>query len=100
MDKITLTCTGGPYGDCTSSYTFELNREMTFKEFLDLITSDEREWGYIRFSRLGKIIAEYKWGKMIALNIEDTSFTIKTTGQAHGGWSRMDYFIEKIDEED
>ena len=96
MDKITLTHIGGPYGDCTSSYEFELNREMTFQEFLDLITSNDREWGYIQFRCFGEVLAEYRWGKVVALNVEDTSFIIKTTGPAHGGWSRMDYFIEKV----
>ena len=95
MDKITLTCTGGPYGDCTSSYDFKLNREMTFQEFLNLIISDEREWGEIRLRYFGDILAEYRWGKVIALNIKDTSFVIKATGKASGGWSNMDYLIER-----
>jgi hypothetical protein len=95
MDKITLTCTGGPYGDCTSSYNFTLNREMTLQEFLDLVISNEREWGQVAFSRFGDPIAEYKWGKITVLKVKDTSFKIKTTGTAHGGWSLMDYYIDK-----
>ena len=95
MDKIELICTGGPYGDCTSSYVFKINREMTFQDFLDLVISNPREWGSIIESKTGSILADYEYGKITSLRVKDTSFIIETTGQANGGWSSMDYTINR-----
>ena len=95
MDSIKLICTGGPYGDACCSYDFELSREMTLKEFVDLIIQDKREWGEVSLGWFDKPLLEYSDGKA-KFFISDWNFMIKRVGQAHGGWSNMDYIVEKI----
>ena len=96
MDKIEMIHTGGPYGDCCSSYHFRLNREMTFDDFVNLIIETfPREWGDIRGGRVwGPVLCEYKHGRIVYLDVSVIGKTIKTEGMAHGGWSRMDYVVD------
>lgn len=95
MNKITLKSTGGPYGDECCSYDFKLSKEMSFKDFVELIVAtNPKEWGYIKDRFFGNTLASYNH-KDITYHIEDTSFLIKDFGSAHGGWSRMDYIIHR-----
>ena len=93
-----MICVGGPYGAASSRYRYALTAPPTFRQFAELILSDEREWGYF-FNRLyGDILAEYSHGK-IKYFIDDVDFEIEPEGIAHGGWSRMDYVVNKVEKE-
>lgn len=95
MDSIKLISTGGPYGDACCSYDFVLSREMTLKEFVDLIIQDKDEWGDVRLGWFDDPLLEYSHGK-VKFFVSDLDFMIKKVGKAHGGWSNMDYIVEKI----
>ena len=92
--RIIMSCTGGPYGDATSSYKFTIiGNEMTLEQFAEAIAEDEREWGSIRKSSpFGEVLADYKYGK---INYRaDKNIKIAKEGTANGGWSLMDYYVE------
>ena len=95
MKKIILTHTGGPYGDECSSYSFTIPNEMTLKEFVELITNEQPgEWGDIREGWCGKTYAEYRWGEIKYFVNNPDELIIVPNGTAHGGWSRMDYYVK------
>lgn len=92
---IELKYKGGPYGDGCSDYEFETYTLMTIKEFLETIAADKKEWGYIRTSYFGDLIAEYSHGK-ITYYIDYVDKLIAPNGSVSGGWSRMDYIVKII----
>ena len=47
-NKLIMKCVGGPYGDCTSTYEFTMLKQMTLKEFAEMVAADKKEWGAIR----------------------------------------------------
>ena len=98
-NKLQMICTGGPYGDCTSSYNFTMPKQMTLKEFAEMVTDGE-EWGAIRKDNgFGDILAEYnRSGEIKYRDNADPNAILKLEGTAHGGWSLMDYHV-KIDRE-
>ena len=91
MRNITMIHTGGPYGDCCSSYKFILDKEMTLQEFAKTIAADKREWGVIKLSPFGEILVDYSDGKITYRG--NKNLVIATEGTAHGGWSNMDYYV-------
>ena len=96
-NKLQMICTGGPYGDCTSSYKFTMPKQMTLKEFAEMVTDGE-EWGAIRNGN-GDVLVDYNRSKEIKYrNNVDPNTILKLEGTAHGGWSLMDYHV-KIDRE-
>ena len=95
-NNITMTHTGGPYGDECSSYKFTLNREMTLKEFAEMIAVDKREWGYISLGFNNRLV-DYKRGEIRYKPDVSKDIIIAKEGTAHGGWSRMDYYIKLAD---
>ena len=96
-NKLQMICTGGPYGDCTSSYKFTMPKQMTLKEFAEMI-ADGKEWGAIRTTNR-VVLVDYNRNKEIKYRDNaDPNAILKLEGTAHGGWSLMDYFVE-IDRE-
>lgn len=100
MEKIKLIQTGGPYGDETCSYKFDLMSDnITLQEFINfLLTHKSDEWGYL-CDEQGERFLEYRWGRLLSCSIKDTSIKIERIGSARGGWSSMDYRIKFIKEE-
>ncbi len=99
--KFEFKCTGGPYGDCCSSYDIILKKKpVTVRELIEEVVADEREWGEIRIVRDIKdwldqsCFIEYRWGKVIKDYIpEPTKDREIVQCKAHGGWSGMDYWL-------
>lgn len=92
---IELKYISGPHGDECSYYEFETMTLMTFKEFVETIASDKREWGYIRTNYFGKSLADYSHGE-ITYHTDDLDRLVVPKGHASGGWSRMDYIIDLV----
>lgn len=73
-ERMKMICTGGPYGDASSSYVVKLDKEYTVQEFVKMVLDEKPgEWGnfeittdfhYTYTNR--KDICEYKRGKIIA----------------------------------
>lgn len=108
---VTWVKTGGPYGDETSTYKVILSKDLTLKEFVDLVLDDEREWGnfeigdkkgylirYIGYTH-GEIKNTEK-GKWAEEYYDDTplgdlgNFLVEKEIFAHGGWTNMNYSIK------
>ena len=87
-------CTGGPYGDCCSSYKVT-EFPTTVGELFDYILKNEKnEWGSIYIGQWKKV-AEYSHGSIVKpLPDEYKDLFISSLG-AHGGWTRMDYIINE-----
>ena len=99
-NKLIMKCIGGPYGDSTSTYEFTMTKQMTLKEFAEMVAADGEEWGAIRKgSSFGDVLAEYnRNGEIKYRDYADPNAILKTEGTANGGWSLMDYHVE-IDQE-
>ena len=96
MRRFQRICTGGPFGDETSSYDIILPKDenITVQEFIEQILVDEpNEWGSISCGRRC-IIADYKRGEATFRDGYDKYKNKKVvSATAHGGWSMMDYDI-------
>ena len=117
-DLIKFTCTGGPYGDATSSYKIDFPKGWTFLDFVEYVTftysKEHREWGDIAVGSIlsGKIItyrdgeAYYYCGENWHSDEEKQKCFEKSKNwyneylnrkvasvSAQGGWSAMDYVI-------
>ncbi|MBP3610337.1 MAG: hypothetical protein J6J42_08390 [Lachnospiraceae bacterium] len=99
--------TGGPYGDCCSSYDVILDHEYTVQEFVEEVLKEKpEEWGafevatdlkYSYTSRLDN--CQYKYGKITEEFKKPESATMKIKEiKAHGGWTRMDYFVKPVEQ--
>ena len=102
-ERMKMICTGGPYGDASSSYAVKLDKEYTVQEFVKMVLDEKPgEWGnfeittdfhYTYTNR--KDICEYKRGKIIADFREEKPKTMVVSEViAHGGWTNMNYFIK------
>lgn len=102
-ERMKMICTGGPYGDASSSYVVQLDKEYTVQEFVKMVLDEKPgEWGnfeittdfhYTYTNR--KDICEYKRGKIIAdFREEKTKTMVVSEVIAHGGWTNMNYFIK------
>ena len=96
MKRFYRLCTGGPYGDATSSYDIILPEgdAVTVEEFIEQILIDEpNEWGSV-YNGMREVIADYKQGEVTFRDGYDSIKDKKiSSAQAHGGWSRMDYYL-------
>ena len=93
--EIILKYKGGPYGDECSDYEFNTSTIMTFKDFVETIAADKKEWVYIKTSYFGDPLAEYSHGEITYYTDKLGSF-VTPQGSASGGWSRMDYIINLV----
>lgn len=94
--------TGGPYGDATSRYVVELNREFTVEEFINEVLKRD-EWGQIRVLNseirgkqpFGALVVEYRGDQIIGRGIGYRQYLDQKVRsvRASGGWSAMDYTI-------
>ena len=93
MSSIEWICTGGPYGDETSGYKGRINKEITIEDFIKNEINKE-EWGTVYIN--GNSIFDYsrQGYSEIRKDLLDKykTFKIKKV-TAHGGWSRMDYYL-------
>lgn len=88
-----MICTGGPYGDCCSSYAVEFDKPCTVSDVVDFILS-RGEWGNIEID--GVKVAEYK-GSNLNHAISRRRLTKQVSKiRAHGGWSLMSFYIETL----
>lgn len=46
-ERMKMICTGGPYGDASSSYVVKLDKEYTVQEFVKWCWTKSRENGEI-----------------------------------------------------
>lgn len=45
-ERMKMICTGGPYGDASSSYVVKLDKEYTVQEFVKMVLDEKPgEWG-------------------------------------------------------
>lgn len=97
MKRFYYLCTGGPYGDATSSYDIILPEGdvVTVEEFIEQILIDNpNEWGGI-YNGMREIIADYKRGEVTFKDGYDSIKHKKISSvSAHGGWSMMDYYLD------
>lgn len=85
----------GPFGDATSCYVVDFDRDYTVREFLKELLQRGRDWGSIDL-RLAKELhtCDYCYGKAYGpVPTEWLDKRIKSAA-AHGGWSNMDYIVE------
>ena len=102
MDKLHFTCTGGPYGDATSSYDVSVPKGMTLEEFIKAILDEHPdEWGDIKLGWGKDPLIEYNRGELynphpsLTENLSKEVVEVK----ASGGWSLMTYIIKLKDPE-
>ena len=96
MNPFEFVKTGGPYGDESCTYDIKLLRNITLKEFVNIVVSDTKEWGYICLgSFLSKKRIEYRWGEILSNTLPSESLNKEIESvTSNGGWSRMDYYIK------
>lgn len=89
----------GPFGDCTSNYDVQLDKNYTVGEFVETVLKEEpKEWGHIIIKQKGSIFGgpdcEYRYGELITepLPEEFLKQDVKEV-KASGGWTLMNYFI-------
>ncbi len=102
MNKLNFKCTGGPYGDATSSYDVAVPKGMTLEEFINAVLDEKpKEWGDICLGWSGPTLIEYKRGslfnpsKELSENLHKEVVAVK----ASGGWSLMSYYLTLKDPE-
>lgn len=95
--------TGGPYGDCCSSYDVKLKHEYTVQEFIEEVLKEKpKEWGNFRIiTDFNSPILDNKDECSYHYGTIDFGFSKPGIGnvriekvKAHGGWTAMDYFIK------
>ena len=94
MNKFERICTGGPFGDETSSYMINLpEEEITVEEFIKMVMCQyPNEWGHITCG--GVSLAHYNRGSItFDSGYEALKDRKVATVSSHGGWSLMDYNI-------
>lgn len=81
------------YGDCTSSYGINLDKEYTVGEFIDTIFKERSdEWGSIDI--VNHYARSYNKGKFSYNGFEEDMLNKKIKKvTAHGGWTYMEYNI-------
>lgn len=84
--------------DCTIGYNVELDQYYSVDSFIQTVLYERNnDWGEIRIkdgSLFGRIICEYKRGKIIADNTRGFLSKRVMTVTADGDWSRMDYMLD------
>ena len=99
MKLFELISAGPEAGDCTAPYNIRFNRECTIREFIDEVLK-QNEWGYITIDDyVNGPCCEYRNDKLLTpLSHAILDMPIKSA-TAHGGWTRMDYFLDIWDAE-
>lgn len=95
MKPIEFTESKGPFGDACSLYKVKVRKPMSVQELIDYVLTVKDEWGYIDVSehRL-----EYRYGAIVSDNLTDAEKQTEIKDAfAYGGWSRMDYKINRAD---
>lgn len=95
---FTLTQVGETFGDCTSSFKVNLEKEYSVIDFVSTVLSRVPEWGFIelKIKNNEDIITrlEYRYGKLIEENFNEKLNNSKILEvKSHGGYSRMDYLL-------
>lgn len=104
MRLFELKCTHRAQCNYGSDY-FDVifHKQMTVREFVEEVVSNEREWGCIRVD-IGEEYywdnptCEYKWGKLLSILPGEYLDKKIISGRSDGGWSQMDYLL-KIEED-
>jgi hypothetical protein len=83
--------------DCTAPYKVELNRDCTFREFVDSVLT-RNEWGKISLGPFAYPYFEYRNDGIVYGSVRgdffDEDYDRKVVSvHARGGWSRMDYTV-------
>ena len=89
-------------GDATANYEVDCSKGSTVSDFLDWnISRHNTEFGDVHFGRFLNTYADYQYS-----NFKDTHLIreqygdriIKSPIKCNGGWGRMDYWIELVEE--
>nr|DAI97883.1 MAG TPA: hypothetical protein [Caudoviricetes sp.] len=100
-----FVCTGGPYGDCMSSYRVEMSQPCTIAQLIEFINGQD-EWGTVYINPQNWLghgaLAKFEYNnhtqhKPLAMPPFFHNKRIKSI-KAHGGWSAMDYNVTLEDE--
>ena len=87
----------GPFGDCTSAYSVELDTTYTVKDFIDAVLEHcSNEWGSIAIEN-SKTAQECEYVKGTIKCTQFSSEMLRKTvisAKAYGGWTRMDYQLK------
>lgn len=96
MIKLKFVKTAKTGGDETAPYDVFLGKECTVNEFVATVLN-RHEWGFIKIKGHGQI--EYRRDEIVSttLSCDDMSKMIKSV-RASGGWSRMDYHLDVIEQ--
>lgn len=90
----------GPFGDCSSHYSYKLQEQPTVEQLVQYINS-KQEWGTVYLNPKNWLgdgsLAKFEYnnhGGNRKLEIPQFfhSVCIKKL-EAHGGWSNMDYYV-------
>lgn len=98
--KLKFEKTGGPYGDCTSSYRVTLDGTYAFREFVNCVLTEKKdEWGDFEIYDPAKGWLDYdryhyRYGTSEPIPDNLLDMKICSVIEAHGGWTCMDYLIK------
>lgn len=86
--------------DCSAGYCVNLDKEYTFKEFIDAVLTNKNEWGLIEIAkrdctRYSYPFFRYRYGEIQSEpNIPEAVYGYKVKSvKSCGGWKRMDYIV-------
>ena len=69
-ERMKMICTGGPYGDASSSYVVKLDKEYTVQEFVKMVLDEKPgEWG--NFEITTDFTTHIRTGKTFASTSEE-----------------------------
>ena len=100
MKLFELRAEGPEGGDCTMPYSVVFHKECTVREFIDEILK-QNEWGYVIIGSYfdGPQIG-YRRDKIISGDFSQDILNSKIkTATAHGGWTRMDYMLDILSDD-
>ena len=101
MANFELIYQRGPFGDETSLYKLQINKEnYTIHELIQDAVAKKNEWGSVEvLVGAQRYVLEYKWGSILEDHIPPqlrTAIIDKETATAHGGWSLMNYIVRPV----
>lgn len=95
MKPFELTESRGPFGDACSLYNIKVLKPMSVLDLIDYVLTEKGEWGYID---VNEHRLEYRHGRIVSDNLNDAEKQTEIKDVfAYGGWSRMDYKINRAD---
>jgi len=100
MKLFDLREAGPTAGDCTAPYDVTFHRECTVQEFIDEVLK-QREWGFINICDChNSSNIYYENDKIVSGNFDTDLLNARIKkATAHGGWSRMDYWLDILTDE-